>query len=66
VNLADVVGGTAHIMLNQASAFHHGDLCDPISHLDTHHVTTNGATFALATFATLDDLGVDLCNAALG
>jgi hypothetical protein len=58
MNLPDIVGWAADVVLDQAAPLHHRDLGDPFAHLDAHHVTPDWTTVAFAPAATLDDLGV--------
>ena len=60
VNLTHVIGRTADVVLNQAAAFHDGHLSDAISDLNTHLITADRATIALAALTALDDFGIHL------
>src|SRR5829696_5527700 len=65
VDLADVVGGPADVVLDEVAAFHHGDLREVVADLDAHQIATDRATVALATAPTLEDFGVELRGARL-
>jgi hypothetical protein len=60
VDLTDIVGWTAHVMLDQAATFHDAYLGHSVTHLDAHEMTTNGATIAFTTTATFDDFSIDI------
>jgi hypothetical protein len=47
-------------MLNQAATFHDAHLGHSVTHLDAHEISTNGATIAFTTTATLDDFSIDI------
>ena len=65
VDLADVVGGTADVVLDEAAPLQHGHLGDPVTDLHAHHVAADGTSVALAAAALLDDLGLDRLAASL-
>ena len=55
VNLRDIISQTAHVMLNQTSAFHHCNLCEIVTNLNSHEVATDWTSVALASFATFNN-----------
>ena len=59
VDLADVVGRPADVVLDQVAALEHGDLGHVRAHLDAHEVAPDRPAVALAAAALLDEVGLD-------
>jgi hypothetical protein len=49
-------------MLNEFAPFENRYLSEPVAHLNTHEVATNGATIALAATTTFHDVGIEHCT----
>ena len=60
VDLADVVGGARHVVLEQRPALEHRDLRGLGSHVHGHEVATDRATVALTAAAGLEGVVVEL------
>ena len=60
VDLADVVGRPADVVLDQGAAFQHGDLRERGAYLHAHQIATHGAPIALAAAPTIEHVGVEL------
>ena len=60
VDLADIVGGSADVVLDQGATLEHGDLGQRRANLDRHQVATDRATVALATAAPFDGVGIEI------
>ena len=56
VDLADVVGGSRDVVLDQVAALEHGHLRHVVAHLHAHQVATGRAAVALATATLLDEV----------
>jgi hypothetical protein len=66
VDLADVVGRTGQVVLDELSTLHHGNLRDAAAHADTHEVAPDGLPTALASAASLQGVLVELQAGAVG
>ena len=53
-------------MLDELSTLEHGDLGDPITNADAHHVTANGLASALPATAALEGVRVELHGSIVG
>ena len=60
VDLADVVGRAADVVLDQVAALEHGHLGQRGTHLHRHQVAADRAAVALAAAAPLDRVGVEI------
>ena len=60
VDLADVVGRAADVVLDQVAAFQHSHLGQDGAHLDAHQVAADGPPVALSATATFDRVGIEV------
>ena len=60
VDLADVVGRAADVVLDQGAALEHGHLRERRAHLHAHEVAADRAAVALAALAAVENVGVEL------
>ena len=60
MNLADIVGRLAHVVLNEVAAFEHCNLGEVVAHLHAHQITSDRTAIALAATPLLEQIGIEL------
>ena len=60
MNLADIIGRLAHVVLNEVATFEHCNLGEVVAYLHAHQIATDRTAVALATTPLLKQIGIEL------